>query len=123
MMAVAMLAAVSTFAQGTVDFKNIGTAGIVFDTLTGANAIAGTTFRVQLYYVPDQTPAPTSEQLDRMSLGASATLIAAGFFTGGARTAPVTHLALLLISKFGLGRQPTAQRMRKRLPIRGSAGD
>jgi len=90
MMAAAMFAAVSIFAQGTVDFKNIGTAGIIFDTLAGANALAGTTFRVQLYYLPDQANPPTSEQLDRMSLGASATLIAAGFFTGGTRTAPVT---------------------------------
>jgi hypothetical protein len=88
-MAAAMLATVSAFAQGTVNFSNLGSNGVaaVFNSLTGANAIAGSTFNVQLYYLPDNGNPATDPF---MPLGLNVGLSAAGFFVGGNRTAPVT---------------------------------
>jgi len=88
-MAAAMFATVSAFAQGTVNFSNLGSNGVaaVFNTLTGANALAGSTFNVQLYYLPDGSNPDTDPF---MPLGLKVGLSAAGFFVGGNRTASVT---------------------------------
>lgn len=88
-MAAAVFATVNIFAQGTVNFSNIG-GQRVMNSLTGTNAPTGSTFVVQLYYLPDTGVAPTTDALF-MSLG-SVTAIGpqGGLFSGGLRTAPVT---------------------------------
>ena len=87
-MAAAVFATVNIYAQGTVNFSNIGGGGIT-NGLTGARVIVGATFMVQLYYSPDSVNAPTDDLL--MPLSGVATIgPIAGIFSGGARTAPVT---------------------------------
>jgi len=103
-MAAAIFATVNIFAQGTVNFSNIGGQS-VFNTLTGAAGIAGTTFSVQLYQLvfanPPGDPTSTFTNGDPRvqfpttdagftALGAKVTLAAAGFFVGGNRIAEIT---------------------------------
>lgn len=104
-MAAAIFATVNIFAQGTVNFSNIGGQSL-FNTMTGANAASGTTFTVQLYHLvfapgADSTSTftngdprvvfPTTDA-QFSSLGAKVNLAAPGFFVGGNRTAPVTPI-------------------------------
>lgn len=87
-MAAAVFATVNIYAQGTVNFSNIGGGGVT-NSLTGARVIVGATFMVQLYYSPDSANAPADNLL--MPLSGVATIgPIAGIYSGGARTAPVT---------------------------------
>lgn len=87
-MAAAIFATVNIFAQGTVNFSNIGGGGIT-NSLTGARVIVGTTFMVQLYYSPDQANAPADDLLMPLAGVANIGPIA-GIYSAGVRTAPVT---------------------------------
>jgi hypothetical protein len=79
--------AVRLYAQGTVNFSNIG-GRPVFDVCTGTNAVAGTTFLVQLYFAPDSAERPIDSSF--IPLGRSVGLVAPGYFSGGTRTAPIS---------------------------------
>ena len=87
-MAAAVFATVNIYAQGTVNFSNIGGGGVT-NSLTGARVVTGATFMVQLYYAPDSASAPADDLL--MPLSGVATIgPLAGIYSGGVRTAPVT---------------------------------
>jgi len=88
-MAAAVFATVNIFAQGTVNFANIGGGGVT-NSLTGARAATGSTFVVQLYYLPDAGTPPATDAAF-MPLGAMTAFgPTPGLFSGGIRTAPVT---------------------------------
>lgn len=88
-MAAAVFATVNIFAQGTVNFANIGGGGVT-NSMTGARVATGSTFVVQLYYLPDAGTPPASDAAF-MPLGATAAFgPTPGLFSGGIRTAPVT---------------------------------
>jgi len=87
-MAAAVFATVNIFAQGTVNFSNIGGGGIT-NSLTSARVIVGSTFMVQLYYSPDSASAPADDLL--MPLAGVGTIgPIPGIYSAGVRTAPVT---------------------------------
>jgi hypothetical protein len=89
-MAAAVFATVNIFAQGTVNFSNIGISAPVFNTKTGANAISGTSFSVALYFAPYTAGIDTPPDDSTMvQLGASASLVAAGTYNAGTRTADI----------------------------------
>lgn len=91
-MTAAMFVTANIFAQGTVNFSNIG-GPAVFDATTRTNAPAGAAFTFQLYYLPNpggtNEPIPTTD-LQMMALPRTANLVASGIFNAGNRTAPVT---------------------------------
>jgi hypothetical protein len=85
------LAAQRGQAQGTVTFGNNSSSALT-NGFTMQRLIAGTIFRVALYYMPDG-PEPTREQmlLLGVQIGASAPIApAAGLYAAGTRTTPVT---------------------------------
>jgi hypothetical protein len=91
--AAAVLATLSSFAQGTVNFSNAtGTTAQrvrIDDPNTGALAPAGTTYSLGLYYAADGT----SDESMFVMLGASTGVAGAagtptGLYNGGNRTAP-----------------------------------
>jgi len=89
------LFAVATYGQGTVSFAN-GAPTAVSNILTGVRVVAGTTFRVALYYHVEQATAPTSADIDAgLSQGRAAIVYStnfntpsAGQFNAGSRTTP-----------------------------------
>jgi len=83
LIAVAAFVSVSAFAQGTVNFSNLGRN---ITTSTGVNVPAGATFMGALYFAP----AGVTDESAFMQVGATATFLAAGTIVGGTRTAPVT---------------------------------
>jgi hypothetical protein len=88
--AAAIFATVNIFAQGTVNFSNIGGLGGITNSMTGARVVAGATFQVQLYYAPD-TGAGVPDFNGLMPLPGVANIApTAGLFSGGTRTAPVS---------------------------------
>lgn len=86
---VALAAAFQTFGQGTVVFQN-ASASAVTNSLTGARVVAGTTFLVALYYLPDSPTAPTSGEFDGVPALRTTGFTAAGIYVGGTLTAPTT---------------------------------
>ncbi len=93
----AVFATLNIFAQGTVNFSNIGlganvTMGVPITVGTtvyavGAKAPGGTTFSLALYYAPFDAANPVPPDASTMaSVGASATLAAAGTYNAGTRT-------------------------------------
>jgi len=88
-MTAAIFATVNIFAQGTVNFSSIGGGGIT-NSLTQSRVILGSTFQVQLYYAPSNSPA-RPEDSSLMPLPGVANIgPIAGIFSGGTRTAPVS---------------------------------
>jgi len=87
-MAAAVFATVNIFAQGTINFANGSTAALVTNTLTGARAVVGSTFVVQLYYAPDNSGG--AEAMLMPVAGTAAFGPVPGLFSGGTRTLPVT---------------------------------
>jgi hypothetical protein len=87
------------YAQGlTVTFSNNRDTA-VSNVLTMDRVIAGTTFQVALYYMPDG-PAPTLADMDAMGiqLGASGIIApAAGLYAAGNRTLPSSPSAFAWI--------------------------
>jgi hypothetical protein len=84
------LAATQVYGQGTVTFGNNSSTAIT-NALTMARVVAGTTFRVSLYYLPDQPVAPTREEFELlgMRIGADGPIApAAGLYAAGTRTTP-----------------------------------
>jgi hypothetical protein len=84
--------ATSALAQGTITFSPPGTSYIT-NILTSARVAAGSTFRVALYYLPDQATAPTTADFDErgIMLGAAANIQPVpGQFSGGSRVTPLT---------------------------------
>jgi len=100
-----VVAAVAAFAQGTVNFGNVGTGTSISNKLIGAAVPAGTFFRAALYYLPDNSTgeaglswdsatAPTMLAFDTSTNKATLTpnvtsFTLAGQFIGGTRTTPV----------------------------------
>jgi hypothetical protein len=79
-------------AQGTVNFGNNNSTAIT-NTLTMMRVIAGTTFHVGLYYMPDQPVAPTTLDMDLRGFQIGAFGIiqpGPGLFAAGTRTTPAT---------------------------------
>lgn len=88
---VASCIGVSLFAQGTVNFGNIGTGTAISNITTLLPVPSGTQFKAALYYLPDQVDTPTAAAFDqaRNVLGATVTSFSlAGQFAGGTRTTP-----------------------------------
>jgi hypothetical protein len=78
-------------AQGTVTFGN-NSATAITNCLTLQRVVAGTTFLLGLYYLPDG-PEPTREEMELLGirLGANAAIQpAAGLYAAGTRTTPAT---------------------------------
>jgi hypothetical protein len=89
--ALTTMAAVTLFAQGTVNFQNASTS-LATNGLSLTALPVGTAFRFALYFLPDQATTPTSADFDLngVALGASAGVSpVAGRFSGGTRTAPI----------------------------------
>jgi hypothetical protein len=85
------LVAPQVYGQGTVNFGN-NSASAITNALTMMRLVAGTTFRVTLYYMPDQAQAPTREEMESMGQRVGADGIiqpAPGLYAAGTRTAPV----------------------------------
>lgn len=92
LVAAAVLIAVSGYSQGTVQSAN-GATSLVTNSLTGASAIAGTTFKVALYYLPDQALAPTAADFDQRGvlLGPAVNMgPVAGRYSTGTRSTPAS---------------------------------
>lgn len=89
--AVAVLATLSLYGQGSVVFSNLG-GQAVRNELTGANVIIGSTFKVGLYY--DNAGTFTL-------VGAAANFgPTPGFFSGGNRTVPAGMITPGAIGQF-----------------------
>jgi len=88
-MAAAIFATVNIFAQGTVNFSNIGGSGGVTNSLTGQRVVVGSTFQVQLYYAPDLGTPPADAALMPLA-GVGNIAPTPGIFSAGTRTAPVS---------------------------------
>ena len=85
------LASFQAHAQGTVTFGN-NSATALTNCMTLQRVVAGTTFLVGLYYLPDG-PEPTREEMELLGirLGANAAIQpAAGLYAAGTRTTPAT---------------------------------
>jgi hypothetical protein len=85
------LVSAQVYGQGTVTFGN-NSASAITNAFTMARVVAGTTFRVALYYLPDG-PEPSRDEmlLTGLSVGANAPIApAAGLYAAGTRTTPVT---------------------------------
>jgi hypothetical protein len=85
------LPAIHAHAQGTVNFGNNSSTAIT-NPFTMMRVVAGTTFQVSLYYLPDG-PEPTTEAMlsQAIRIGANAPIApAAGLYAGGTRTTPPT---------------------------------
>jgi len=90
--AAAALVTISGYSQGTVQSAN-GVASLVTNSLTGAAAIAGTTFKVAIYYLPDQASAPPTAEFDAngMMLGSAVNMgPVAGRYSTGTRSTPTS---------------------------------
>lgn len=85
------LATAQVYGQGTVNFGNNSSTAIT-NGLTMARVVAGTTFQVSLYYLPDgPQPTPEEMELTGIRLGNHGPIApAAGLFAAGTRTTPVT---------------------------------
>jgi hypothetical protein len=86
------LVATQAFGQGTVNFGN-NSSSAVTNSFTMARVINGTTFRVALYYLPDQVEPPTLQQFlaNGQQLGASSIIQPQpGLYAAGTRTTPNT---------------------------------
>jgi len=86
------LAATQVYGQGTVTFGNNSSTSVT-NVLTMLRVVAGTTFRVALYYLPDQPIAPTREEFELLGAQIGANSIiqpAAGLYAAGTRTTPLT---------------------------------
>jgi hypothetical protein len=86
LIAVAAFVSVSVYAQGTVDFANIGGQIRLAPEMGGGPAPAGASIMAALYWAPDGV----TDNAAFMQVGASANLLAPGTVVGGTRTAPVT---------------------------------
>jgi len=87
---VASAVALTAYSQGTIDYKS-PTGVFITNSLTSARVVAGTTFRVSLYYIPDQATAPTTADFTQrgVSLQASGIITPApGIWNAGTRSTP-----------------------------------
>jgi len=86
------LTALVGYSQGTVQSAN-GATSLLTNVLTMAPVVAGSTFRVALYYIPDQAAAPTSADFDQRGvlLGPAVNIAPiAGRYSTGTRSTPST---------------------------------
>lgn len=92
----AVFASVNMFAQGTVNFSNLGLAGAgVIDPTTGKAAAKGTTFMAELYFAPDGTTDPSLFQEanhdgNGNTVGPVALGPLDGLYSGGTRKVDIT---------------------------------
>jgi hypothetical protein len=85
------LVSTQVYGQGTVTFGNNSSTAIT-NAITMMRVVAGTTFQVALYYLPDG-PAPSPEEMEAggIKIGAHGPIApAAGLYAAGTRTTPVT---------------------------------
>jgi hypothetical protein len=85
----ATLVALSGYSQGTMTASGSG----LINSRTGSGLIVGTTFRVGLYYLPDQVAPPTSADFDQRGtlLGPTVGISPlAGRYSIGIRSTPST---------------------------------
>lgn len=78
-----------TYGQGTVLFQNAG-ASAVTNSLTSARVIAGTTFLVGIYFLPDSATPPTSADFNNATALFHGGFAGAGIYSLGTVTAPTT---------------------------------
>lgn len=86
------LVAASAYSQGTVAAANTAST-LLMNGLSGAALVAGTTFRVGLYYLPDTGTTPTSADFDERGIllvNPVNIAPAAGRYSTGARSTPST---------------------------------
>lgn len=89
------IAGTQAYGQGTINFAN-NSASRITNSLTMANVVAGSTFRVQLYFEHDDPVAPAMDQMISLAtIGPSHASSApgnispaAGLFGAGTRTSP-----------------------------------
>jgi hypothetical protein len=86
LIAVAAFVSVSVYAQGTVNFSNIGGSVTAAPEKGGAPVPNGSEYMAALYWAP----AGVTDFGAFMQVGAAATFLAPGTIVGGTRTAPVT---------------------------------
>jgi len=87
-LAIAMLATFELYGQGTVNFSNLLRNAPVYNSATCLDAIAGTTFSTALYFAPfDPLNTVPPDPATMTQVGASASLVAAGIYNDGIRTA------------------------------------
>ncbi len=87
-LAIAMLTTFQLHGQGTVNFSNFFLSAPVYNSATCLDAIAGTTFSVALYFAPFDPLNPIPPDPATLTqVGASASLVAAGLYNDGIRTA------------------------------------
>lgn len=80
LIAVAALAiAAQTYGQGTVTFVGAN----ITNSLSGALAVAGTTFKVALYWLPDQASPPTTADFGPQNVAWTTNLTLAGGANAG----------------------------------------
>lgn len=90
------LAGTQVYGQGTINFANTGVSAVT-NSLTMVRLVTGTTFRVALYYMPDQAEAPTLDQMlaSGVTLGNAGSIVPTpGFYSAGTRTTPNSTAAL-----------------------------
>jgi hypothetical protein len=86
LIAVAAFVSVSVYAQGTVNFSNIGRQVLQAPEKGGGVVPAGAGFMAALYWAA----AGVTDESAFMQIGAAATFLAPGTIVAGTRTAPVT---------------------------------
>ncbi len=85
---VGMLASLHLYAQGTVNFSNLGLNAPLFNGLTCANAVAGTTYSVALYWSPYDPTSPNAPDQPFTQQGPSGHLAIPGIYSVGTVTLP-----------------------------------
>jgi len=87
----AMLTGLNIYAQGCINFSNLGLNAPVTNSVTGDKVIAGTTFAVALYWAPDGVTDDSLFAKYNPAVG----FVSPGLFDGG-------HLPLLAVPLSGL---------------------
>jgi len=89
--ATTVLASLNLFAQGTVNFGNVGPGTAITNSLTGS-PVSGTAFRASLYYLPfvEGAPAPRTEEFLIALRPDTINFLATGQFAAGTRSTPQT---------------------------------
>lgn len=78
---VTFVAGLSSYGQGTVNFANAGAS--ISNVLTMAPVVAGNTFNVALYWLPDQATPPTTADFLPNTVAKTTNFLAAGIVVGG----------------------------------------
>jgi len=115
------MAAVTLFAQGTVNFQNASTS-LLTNGLSNTSLPVGTTFRVALYFLPDTGATPTTADFDLAGQVLGNSTGVARWLVDSLAEPELLRLPVVrpVGSKSVLGKQPSEARMRQRRTIRTS---